>query len=197
MNIALFDFDGTITTEDSFSAFIFYATPKLRLWFGMLLLFPFILLYKLGLFPAAKIRPMITFVAFWRRNVAQVAMLARDYVDQHLLLIIRPQAQQRIDWHKLQGDKIIVVSASISPYLSIWCHQQGIECICSELTINRHRYTGRYKDGDCHGDNKVSAVHRVVNLSQFERIYAYGDTDEDIPMLALADVAYFQWQKQP
>lgn len=37
MNLALFDFDGTITSEDTYTKFIFYSTPKVRMGIGLLL----------------------------------------------------------------------------------------------------------------------------------------------------------------
>jgi len=49
--------------------------------------------------------------------------------------------------------------------------------------------------GDCSLENKASAIKRKVNLSDFKTIYAYGDTAEDMPMLALAQEKYFNWQR--
>ena len=60
MKIAFFDFDGTITHSDTYTRFIFYATPKIRLYIGLLLVSPILLLYKLNLLSAANIRPILT-----------------------------------------------------------------------------------------------------------------------------------------
>ncbi|GAK86143.1 phosphoserine phosphatase [Vibrio ponticus] len=62
------------------------------------------------------------------------------------------------------------------------------------------RYTGGYLDGDCSFDNKVRLLKKRLTaeqlcLTQFDKIYAYGDTYEDIPMLELADEKFFNWQK--
>ena len=40
MNLALFDFDGTITDNDSFTAFLYVAATRQRLFWGKVLLVP-------------------------------------------------------------------------------------------------------------------------------------------------------------
>jgi phosphoserine phosphatase len=41
----------------------------------------------------------------------------------------------------------------------------------------------------------VTFLKSSLNISQFGKIYAYGDTPEDLPMLELADVKYYQGQE--
>ena len=195
MNLALFDFDGTITTEDSYTKFILFCTPKPRRFIGGLLLSPAILFYQLGWLPACKMRTLISAVAFYRRDVQQVQALAQRYVTEVIPHILQPQIMSRIKWHQTQGHHVYVVSASIDPYLSIWCSDQGIKLICSELETNAKHFTGRYLYGDC-GADKVSAITRKLILTGFDTVYAYGDTKEDLPMLALADIAYYRGEKQ-
>jgi len=72
---------------------------------------------------------------------------------------------------------------------------KGIKWVCSELETKNNKLTGRYVSGDCSLENKASAIKRKVNLSDFKTIYAYGDTAEDMPMLALAHEKYFNWQR--
>lgn len=195
MNIALFDFDGTITNEDCFTKFIFYVTPKSRLVIGMVLLSPVILLHKLGLLPAAKIRPMLAKVAFWNRSEKQVFAVAEKFVDEYLPSVLRQNAMERIDWHKTLGDRIVVVSASLNPYLSFWCEKHNLELICSELESNNSVLTGNYVYGDCGGENKVVLIKNNVDLYSFDTVFAYGDTEEDLPMLELAQTKYYQWRE--
>ncbi len=103
----------------------------------------------------------------------------------------------RLQRHLQNGDIVYLVSASVNPYLGIWCRQQGIRLICSPLAIcnQSQTYTGQYLNGDCSGDNKVKLIKQNINLLQFDQIYAYCDTTEDLEMLALADTPYYQGQK--
>lgn len=197
-NLALFDFDGTITDADTFTEFVLFATPKWRLVLGLVLIWPVILAFKLGWLPAARTRPIVAKVAFWHRSVAKVNAQAQAYVEHRLPQIVRPQAAQRLDYHRSCGDRIIVVSASLSPYLEIWCDEQQLELLCSQLSKSQgqggSRYSGSYEAGDCSGQRKVEFINCAVNLDDYEQVFAYGDTDEDLPMLALADEAYLRWQ---
>ncbi|WP_232313041.1 HAD family hydrolase [Enterovibrio coralii] len=182
-NLALFDFDGTVTNDDCFTAFVLFATSGKRKLAGFALIWPVVLLYKLGILPASKTRPIVAGAAFWRRKVETVDVQAKQFVDEFLAHVMREEALQRLAWHKENGDDIYVVSASLNPYLAIWCQQNGIELICSELEAVDGRYTGRYVYGDCSKARKVERIKHRVNLSQYVSVYAYGDTDEDLAML--------------
>ena len=48
MNLALFDFDGTITTHEMLPPSVYSAVPPARLRVGRLLLAPWLAGYKLG-----------------------------------------------------------------------------------------------------------------------------------------------------
>ncbi len=194
MNIALFDFDGTVTNEDTYTTFIFYSTPTFRIIIGIVLVWPVILLYKMRWLSASKTRPILSKVAFWNRKESDVIRSARQYAEEYLPTVIRSEAKQRLHWHQAQGDQIYLVSASLDVYLKEWCKAWGIELVCSELEVNNLRYSGGYVQGDCSGENKVNFLRRVVNVERFDKIYAYGDTYEDLPMLALADEKVYQWE---
>ena len=51
-NLALFDFDGTLTDADMFTIFLKFSATKKRAWLIKLTLLPLYGFYKLGLFPA-------------------------------------------------------------------------------------------------------------------------------------------------
>ncbi|RJG41869.1 HAD family hydrolase [Motilimonas pumila] len=192
MNLALFDFDGTITTQDTYTRFLFYATSKTRMVFGWCLMFPVIALYKLKLLKANKTRPALSRVAFAFRKQTSVTAIAEQFVQEYISKVLRPEMLERIQWHLAEGDRVIVVSASLDVYLRIWCKQQGIELLCSELMVHNGRYTGGYVDGDCSEQNKVKAIKGALDLNHYPHVYGYGDTYEDLPMLSIAQTRYYQ-----
>jgi HAD superfamily hydrolase (TIGR01490 family) len=194
-NLALFDFDGTITTEDTFTAFLFYASSKQRIVIGLCILWPVIALYKIGWLPASKTRPILSKVTYWHRKQSDVIASARHFNREYLNKVTRPEMVDKIHWHQRQGDEVIVVSASLDPYLRTWCDQHGVKLICSQLEVRGSRYTGRYVQGDCSEERKVKFLKSSLDITQFGKIYAYGDTPEDLPMLELADVKYYQGQE--
>src|SRR5690606_2913007 len=125
MQLALFDFDHTITTCDSYSRFLRrVATPEQRAqaWWRI---GPWLLAYRLKLISAARIRRRVTAQVFSGRHAGEIGQLARDYAREHLPGMVRPQMLEQIRWHKAQGHTVAVVSASIDLYLQHWCEQLG------------------------------------------------------------------------
>lgn len=193
MNLALFDFDGTITVGDTFSPFLRFAVRPSRVALGGLLVSPFVLGYRLRLVSASRARPIVARVAFQGERVDTVRALGRKYATEVLPNVLRPNALERIDWHQRQGDVVVVVSASLDVYLDPWCEAIGVQRICTELEVRNGRLTGRYRQGDCSGDAKVRRIREQHDLSRYPVIYAYGDTSEDRDMLELAHRRYYRW----
>lgn len=192
MKLALFDFDGTITTRDTYTKFVISNASIFRIILGGFLLSPLILLNKLKLLPSPLLRPVITKLAFKGTKVDDINQRAQEYVHKYLPKVIRPNMLYQIQKHQESGDRVVVVSASISPYLKIWCKGLSIELICSELEEKDGYFTGSYVNGDCSGQRKADSVKNTINLDSFEQVIAYGDTKEDHAMLKLAHESYFR-----
>jgi len=193
MNLALFDFDGTITNKDAFTGFLFYAISPRRLLLGKVLLAPFIIGHKLGLVDGASIRKKIVRIGFSGRCEKDLTKQAQKYSKEKIDKTLRINAMEKLAWHKKQGDKIVVVSASIDIYLKDWCERYEVELLCSRLERKKGKITGRYIGADCSCEEKVSRIKESLDLNLYDKIYAYGDTKEDLAMLELAHEKYFQW----
>lgn len=191
MELALFDFDHTITRCDTYSRFLRrVATPEQRAqaWWRV---GPWLLAYRLRLIPAGRIRRRVTAQVFAGRHAGEIAQMAADYARDHLPGMMRPEMLEQIQWHKAQGHTVAVVSASIDLYLQGWCDEMGLRLICNRLEARDNRLTGRYVDEDC-GPRKVAHIRRMFDLGAFQRIHAYGDSREDKPMLALAHERWYR-----
>jgi phosphatidylglycerophosphatase C len=195
VNLALFDFDGTITTGDTFTRFIHFAVPPARKIVGGLLLSPVLVGYRLRSVPAPRARPMVAHVSFRGRRADAVRALGHRYATDVLPHLVRPGALERIRWHQQQGDRVVVVSASLDVYVGPWCATLGLERICTELEERNGTFTGRYCDGDCSGTTKARRIVERYDLARYPIVYAYGDTMEDREMLELAHRKYFRWQE--
>lgn len=197
MKLALFDFDGTITNADMYTKFLHFSATRRRALLAKIVLPPFFILYKAGILSAPKMRSIASFVAFSGRQVADVIAAGNQYVDDILPNFLRKEALTQLNWHKDNGDQIVIVSASLDVYLKPWCTQQGFALICSELQIERGKFSGHYVQGDCSCANKPTLIRAQFDLEQYSYIYAYGDTPEDLAMLNLADEAYLNWVQHP
>ncbi|WP_288385363.1 HAD family hydrolase [uncultured Acinetobacter sp.] len=193
-NIAFFDFDGTITSTDSYTPFIFQTIPASRMKKGKFLLAPYILGYRLNLIRGTVLRSKIFKLGFAGLDANELQQKGLSFSQSYLPQIIRPQALKRIQWHLAQGDRVVVVSASMDVYLKPWCAQYGLDLLCSEVDAIDGKITGIYKNGDCSREVKKQRILDNYDLSLYAAIYAYGDTIEDHEMLSLATHAFYRWQ---
>ena len=92
MNLALFDFDGTVTYGDTFAPFIKFAVPRLRFASGALLLGPQIVAYKLGWLRATALRRAISRRAFSGRAPSEIEVLGARY-SEGLARVVRPDGR--------------------------------------------------------------------------------------------------------
>lgn len=196
MDLALIDFDGTITTKGVYPDFLRFAVPRSRKLAAGILLSPLIAGYKCGLISDPAIRRVLSRASFQGEDPARVLAQGERFVSDVLPGLIRPIALERIAWHKDRGDRVVVVSASLDVYLIPWCQALAVDLICTELeTTSDGRLTGRYVQGDCYGPEKVRRIRKRLQLDDYGAIYAYGDTEDDRAMLDLADRKYFRWQE--
>jgi phosphatidylglycerophosphatase C len=194
-NLALFDFDGTITSSDTFTPFIVHAVEARRLAVGKVMLSPLVLGYKLGVLPASRMRRSIVRFGFRGRLESEVRKAGLEYSQSRLGRVVRPKALERIRWHQAEGDEVVVVSASLDVYLADWCRELNVALICTELEATEGVLTGRYRGGDCSGQEKPRRILERYDLQSYGVVYAYGDTAEDQAMLDLATRRFYRWRE--
>jgi HAD superfamily hydrolase (TIGR01490 family) len=192
MDLALFDFDGTITSGESFGPFVKALAPRWRVRIGGLLLAPLVIGYRLGWVSGITVRAAVVRIAFRGRDATAFDAAARTFSNDYLPTVVRPDALARIAWHRVRGDRVVVVSGAFSEYLQPWCDSLGLELVASALERRDGRLTGRYAGAQCVLDEKIRRLRERVDLARFDRIHAYGDTPEDQPMLALAHERYYR-----
>lgn len=184
--LALFDFDGTITTRETLPDFLRFATPPRRLHLGKLLFVLPVLAYKLKLLPVSVLRILLVRYAFGGLPRAAIEDAGRRFAVTVLPALVRPEMQARIESHRACGDTVVVVSGGFDVYLAPWCEAQGVELVCSSLEYDADRMTGRYAGPQCVAGEKAHRVRQHYDLAAYREVHAHGDTHEDHALLALA-----------
>ena len=118
MDLALFDFDGTITYRETMPSFMRAAVRPHRKFFGSIFLLPLILGYKARLVSGTVIRTAICYVGFRHIPTHELEAHGRRFAQDFLPTTLRPEAMARIAWHKSRGDTVVVVSGGLDLYLS-------------------------------------------------------------------------------
>lgn len=192
MNLALFDFDGTLTTRETFGDFMRHAVTPRRRALGVPLFAPMLAGYKLGLVSGNRIRHHVAAFGFRGVRATHVHAAGERFAAEVLPGLLRPDAMQRLAWHQSRGDKVVLVSGGLDFYLAPWCRQHGLELICSRMETRGERLTGRYHGAQCVGEEKARRVRESHDLAAYGTCYAYGDTHEDEAMLALAQRRFYR-----
>lgn len=190
--LALFDFDGTITRKDSLLEFIKFTSGKVRFFLVMGLFTPLIIYYvfikKDG--EIAK-RKVLSFL-FKGKSDTELRQLGVSFSEKIIPTLLLPKAIDEIDKHKKNGNRIVVISASLEIWLKPWTDSMGLELICTQMEFENHHFTGQFATANCNGTEKANRIKTYLNLEEFSPICAYGNSNGDKQMLELADEKYFR-----
>lgn len=192
MKIAFFDFDGTITTSDTLIKFIRFAIGDLKFIFGMIVLSPMLLLYKLKVIPNYKAKQMLISWFFKDMDEERFKDLANEYSLKHIDSILNLDAIDKLKWHKEQNHKIVIVSASMECWIQAWARKNNYELIATKLEMKDRKLTGKFLTKNCFGQEKVNRIKEKYNLDEYEFIYAYGDSSGDKEMLSIANQGFYR-----
>jgi HAD superfamily hydrolase (TIGR01490 family) len=187
MKLALFDFDGTITTRDSYQELLRYIVGDWRFFTGVAGLSPVLLSYKCGLTPNYIAKRKVTRWFLKGMTAERFELKAQEFVIKKLKPIVKASAIQKLEWHKEKGHRVILVSASFEDYLKYWVKLYNIEVIGTKLEWRNNQITGNFATPNCYGPEKVKRIKQLLDPNDYEEIFAYGDSRGDREMLALAD----------
>ena len=194
MDLALVDFDHTVTTCDTYSRFLRSVATPAQLSTAKWTVGPWLLGYRLRLVSAAALRTHAPQLTFAGRDAGEIEAAGGRHARDTLPGVLRPEMMERIGWHQERGDTVVIVSASLDTYMQPWCDAHGLALLCNRLEAVDGRLTGRYLGGD-RGPYKVADIHSRYDLASFDRVHAYGDSSEDKPMLALAQERWWRGKR--
>ncbi len=193
VEIVVFDFDGTITTDDTFRLFLRYYAGTLKWALNLLLLLPIFIGYALKIVDRNQAKIYVTRRFFKDAPVERLNARAAAFAEDVIPKLIRPQAQACLNSKKSDLESLYICSASIAPYLRAWGESQNIHNIlATELETQGDRYTGEIKGWNIWGEGKVRRILAEFAPHPVKIIEAYGDSRGDREMLHAAEASYFR-----
>lgn len=191
-SIAFFDFDGTISRSDSLLLFLKFYYPTFLLFLKSLLFSPILIAQKVGLINNSKAKENLTKLFFKGENSVVFNQKCDSFAKKELDKIVMPSAKKAIQNHLKNGVKVVVVSASFENYLIPYFEPMGVEVLATKLRVRHNKIDGSFDGKNCYGNEKVSRIKERFNLTDYQEIFAYGDTKGDKPMLSLATKAFYK-----
>jgi phosphatidylglycerophosphatase C len=190
--IVAFDFDGTLTIRDSFTAFLKWRVGPIRYALGMANLLPAAVRYLFdrdrGRIKAAAAREFLGDLP-----IGRLEALAGDFADRNAEALLRPDALAAWkDW-RAKGARLVIVTASPSLLVRPFAERlQADALIGTELASDfQDRLTGAFETPNCRGPEKVRRLEARFGPG-LRLAAAYGDTAGDREMLAIADIAGYR-----
>ncbi|MGE5328058.1 MAG: HAD family hydrolase [Deltaproteobacteria bacterium] len=194
-NIAAFDFDGTITKNDSFVDFIIYNCGFAKFLAGFIRTLPEVILYLLGKRPNCV--PKIKMLAIFFKGMKEEEFIkrCREYSLNRIDNIVRDKMIKKIKWHKEQGHRLVIVSASVDEWIKPWAEENGFEkIIATKIGVQDGVINGELGSENCYGGQKVKSFLEQYPDRESYHLFVYGDSKGDREMLELADVPNIQCQ---
>lgn len=192
--IAAFDFDGTITYHDSLIGFLMSSTTLLRALRNFCLGFPTVIAWAFGISTRQKSKEAMISRFFKGWPIETVRALGKKYALELLPSQVKPEALERLKWHQKQGHRCILISASLDVYLKPWGESQGFDAfITSQLEQTEDgKVTGRLLGANCWGEEKCRRLTDLCGPKENYILYAYGDSQGDKNLLAMADYPFYK-----
>ena len=202
--VAAFDVDGTLTTRDCVVPFLQQLAGRARLAAG-------ILGQPAGLTGAIvrrdrdRFKALAVRAAFAGRKASVVDGLGQAYAESVYARWMRPDTPRRLAWHRSEGHRVVLVSASLGSYLHPLGRLLGADAVlCTEVAVGDDgRCTGAIMGANCRGPEKMRRLRawmHQMDLVEAE-LWAYGDSTGDRELLAGArhpfDVRHVQIDPEP
>lgn len=185
--LVAFDFDGTLTVRDSFTAFLKWRAGPGRWLRGCLRLLPDAIAYLFhrnrGRMKAAAVREFLAGVP--REQLEKDAKTFANYASATLF---RPDALA--NWRRWQqrGARLVIVTASPDVIVAPFARGLGCDRLIGSGIAYDHddRVIGGLAGPNCRGPEKVRRLREAYG-EDVRLTAAYGDTSGDREMLRIAD----------
>ncbi len=187
--VAAFDFDGTLSTRDNLVPFLNRVAGLAAVAQAL---------------AASGVRTLRSSRSEWRRDTVKAEVIRRlfagadaeriatlgrafafDIVRRHL----RPDAVDRVDWHRTQGHRLVVVSASLGVYVRPVASRLRFDAVlATELEVGPEgRLTGELLGANVRGAEKARRLDAWL-AGEPTFVWAYGDSAGDRELWDRADL---------
>jgi phosphatidylglycerophosphatase C len=190
--LVAFDFDGTLTVRDSFTAFLRWRAGAKRYRAGTLRLAPAALAY---LFHKDRGRIKAAATAEFLKGASRQELEAdaSAFAQAFSRQLLRPDAVAAWKRWRAQGARLAIVTASPDLVVAPFARGLGADLLLgTKLEFDaQDRATGAFETPNCRGGEKLVRLREAFG-PDVRIAAAYGDTAGDREMLAAAETAGYR-----
>ena len=186
MRLVIFDFDGTLTKKDSLGEFLKYYYNK-KIYFKKLAIFlPTFLLYKFKIIKNDIAKQRLMEIFFKGKDEDTFKQKAKRFALERVDTFLNDKIYKKFQSHKLNGDRVIIISASFECWINEWAKKEKVESLSTILEIKNKKITGRFYTKNCYGKEKVNRLKEYIDISKYDEIISYGDSKGDEKIFAIS-----------
>jgi HAD superfamily hydrolase (TIGR01490 family) len=187
--LAIFDFDGTITRKDTFILFALFAVGRWKFAKALLQTLPWLIGWKLHINSSSLAKERLFAALFKGMAVSAFTQLGEAFAEEIDTVVNEAVMPQMID-AKNTGKRIIIATASIDNWVKPWAYRHGFnEVVATQVEVVNNKLTGRFLTKNCIREEKVRRLMAYVgDISEYE-LFVWGNLPDDAPILAIADSA--------
>jgi len=183
---ALFDFDGTIISGYSATAFIQEQIKRGNLSVRELVE----LIGAMGSFGLGKMgfSAMMIANAQFLRGIREdsYANFGEELFRTHIARQIYPESRALVEAHQKKGHTVAIISSATPYQVQPAARELGIDhVLCTEMEVENGQFTGGVMRPTCFGPGKVTAAESLAEKFgiDLEKSFFYSDSDDDIQLL--------------
>jgi phosphatidylglycerophosphatase C len=186
--IVAFDFDGTLTTHDSFTAFLAWKAKPFGYSVGLARLLPHILAFGVNR-DRGRLKAAAAACFLGGEPIRQLEAEADAFAMEKVQAMLRPDAVQAWRNWRAQGALMVIVTASPETLVHPFARGLGADVLIGTRLHQDEQgcVTGAFIGPNCRGPEKVVRLREAFG-EDVKLAAAYGDTAGDREMLQLAEV---------
>jgi HAD superfamily hydrolase (TIGR01490 family) len=196
--VAAFDLDGTLTRGDTLLPFLGRACGRMAVGVAIGRALPGLFAVAVGLAGRDKVKEKLVGSLLAGRPETELRLEGRRFAEGVVATGLRDDILSRLVWHREQGHQVVIVSASLAPYVEPIGELLGCAAVLStRLAVGGDgRLTGRFDSANCRGAEKAARLAAWIGSGPGRdgpaapSIWAYGDSGGDRELLAMADRPY-------
>jgi phosphatidylglycerophosphatase C len=186
--VAAFDVDGTLTKRDCLRPFLQDLGGRRGLALAVLRR-PVASLGAAAHLDRDALPEVIVGGVFAGRSVADVDRAGEQLAARVLAGGLRADTMARLRWHQRRGDAVVLVSASLGPYLRPLGRRLAVDgVLCADVVHDGARYSDRLAGENCRGAGKARRLTAWLAERGLDcrDLWVYGDSAGDRELLAMA-----------
>ena len=174
--LAIFDFDGTLTTKDSFWELSKLCSTSI---ITTIVLYILGIGYKLGFLSDGPIKSYL-FKNIWKKKSLNEKQRIADELNLKIESFENASVLSKLKSHLSQNHKVVIISGAanfyMSPYVKNW--DDRIEVFGSDVDFDSGNISFNLQ-----GPDKGDYAKRLKEEFHPTKIFVYGDSHHDLPML--------------